>query len=150
AGAAAPVRRAPARAAPRRAEGTHRQDHREDDRSDGDHAAAGAADRDGGPRLPGHQPHPGLDDEMSYRTTQTPPAACLRPALCLLAAGLLAACGTPKSSYPGAEAQQLAQRSAQADALPAGAVADPQATHHRLIEQMQREGLWYASLAHID
>ncbi|WP_084216982.1 hypothetical protein [Xenophilus azovorans] len=87
---------------------------------------------------------------MSDRTTQTPPAACLRPALCLLAAGLLAACGTPKASYPGAEAQQLAQRSAQADALPAGAVADPQATHRRLIEQMQREGLWYASLAHID
>lgn len=59
---------------------------------------------------------------------------------------LLAGCGAPKTHYPAAAAAQEQVRAAEA-ATPEG---DPLATHRRLVEQMQREGMWYASLAHID
>lgn len=71
----------------------------------------------------------------------------LRAALAVAGLALLAACGAPKTHYPPAAQAQEQQRAA--EAAPA-AEADPSATHQRLIEQMQREGLWYASLAHID
>ena len=64
---------------------------------------------------------------------------------------LLGACAeVPKGHYPGAAGQQ-AQREAE-QALPADgtAQADGQDTHLRLIAQMQRDGLWFASLAHVD
>lgn len=72
--------------------------------------------------------------------------ARLTPILALAALALLAGCGTPKPHYPAAAAAQEQLRAAEANA-PEG---DPVGTHRRLIEQMQREGLWYASLAHID
>lgn len=64
----------------------------------------------------------------------------------LLGLALLAGCGAPKTHYPAAAAAQEQLRAAEA-ATPEG---DPLATHRRLVEQMQREGMWYASLAHID
>lgn len=71
----------------------------------------------------------------------------VRPALIpVTLAALLAGCGAPKTHYPAAAEAQVQARAAEA-AAPDG---DPLATHRRLIEQMQREGMWYASLAHID
>jgi len=63
---------------------------------------------------------------------------------------VVAGCSTPKDQYLGAaEAQQRAAADDAASSK-AGAAADSQATYVRLVEQMQREGLWFASLAHID
>lgn len=66
---------------------------------------------------------------------------------CLLA---LAGCGaTGPATYPGARA--AADRAAADDALaPADGALQTPAIHLRLIEQMQRDGLWFASLAHLD
>ena len=66
----------------------------------------------------------------------------------LLAALLLGACASePKGVYAGAADQQLQRNAAEA---PAGAPADSEETYLRLVAQMQRDGLWFASLAHID
>jgi Flp pilus assembly protein TadD len=60
----------------------------------------------------------------------------------------LAGCGATKSLYPNAADQQ---ERAEAGAASANAAkADSQGTYLNLVEQMQREGLWFASLAHID
>lgn len=58
----------------------------------------------------------------------------------------LVGCGATKPHYPAAAQAQEQLRAAEA-AAPEG---DTRITHRRLIEQMQREGMWYASLAHID
>jgi Flp pilus assembly protein TadD len=55
---------------------------------------------------------------------------------------VLSGCSTTKSNYPGATEQLQQQKS--------DAVNDSAATYLRLVEQMQRDGLWFASLAHID
>lgn len=81
---------------------------------------------------------------MKPDLTRVRPA--LIPALTVALAALLAGCGAPKTHYPAAAEAQAQARAAEA-AAPDG---DPLATHRRLIEQMQREGMWYASLAHID
>ena len=61
----------------------------------------------------------------------------------------LGGCAAPKTFYPGAQEQQ--QRSAaEAAATPAAGAANTQGTYLKLIEQMQRDDLWFASLAHID
>ena len=66
----------------------------------------------------------------------------------LLAALLLGACASePKGVYRGAAEQQLRRDAAEA---PAGAPTDSGETYLRLVAQMQRDGLWFASLAHID
>ncbi|MDB5877481.1 MAG: Tetratricopeptide domain protein [Variovorax sp.] len=68
----------------------------------------------------------------------------------LLAALLLGACASasePKGVYPAAVEQQLQRNAAEA---PAGTPADSEETYLRLVAQMQRDGLWFASLAHID
>lgn len=64
---------------------------------------------------------------------------------------VLSGCSTTKSNYPGAT-EQLQQQKAEAAASDAAsnAVADSTATYLKLVEQMQRDGLWFASLAHID
>ncbi len=76
-----------------------------------------------------------------------------RRALGVLAlAGALGAagCAGPKDAYPAiAEAQQR-QAAEEGAATRAGSTIDTQATYMRLVEQMQQEGLWFASLAHID
>ncbi|KQW55870.1 hypothetical protein [Variovorax sp. Root411] len=59
-------------------------------------------------------------------------------------------CGTLKDQYAAsADAQQRAAAEAAADTK-AGAAVDTKATYLKLVEQMQKEGLWFASLAHID
>lgn len=62
----------------------------------------------------------------------------------------LAGCGsTGPGGYAGAQAQ--ADRAAAEAALdPATGTLQTPAIHLRLIEQMQRDGLWFASLAHLD
>lgn len=59
-------------------------------------------------------------------------------------------CAGPKGHYPAAdEAQQ--RMAAEAAATQKGTASiDSQATYLKLVEQMQTDGLWFASLAHID
>jgi Flp pilus assembly protein TadD len=67
-----------------------------------------------------------------------------------LAALALGGCGALKDQYAASnDAQQRAVFEAAADTK-AGAAIDTKATYLRLVEQMQNEGLWFASLAHID
>ncbi|CAN5324331.1 pilus assembly protein [soil metagenome] len=66
----------------------------------------------------------------------------------------LGACSSPstKGYYPAAADQQL-RSAAEAAASPgvgANATADTASTYLKLVEQMQRDGLWFASIAHID
>lgn len=63
---------------------------------------------------------------------------------------LIAGCAAPKDQYPGAFEAQQRMAAEDAAASKAGANVDSQSTYLKLIEQMQREGLWFASLAHID
>lgn len=73
--------------------------------------------------------------------------ACTATALVVLSLG---GCGTLKDQYAAsADAQQRAASEAAADTK-AGAAIDTKATYLKLVEQMQKEGLWFASLAHID
>ncbi|WP_295373318.1 tetratricopeptide repeat protein [uncultured Pseudacidovorax sp.] len=73
-------------------------------------------------------------------------------ALGLLCLGLAACSGTPRSEYPGADAareRQTMQAAADAGTEGAGAI-DSAGTYLRLVERMQQDGLWFASLAHVD
>jgi len=77
-----------------------------------------------------------------------------RPArrlLTLTAATLaITGCAGLKDQYAAsADAQQRMAAEAAADTK-AGASVDTQATYLKLVEQMQKEDLWFASLAHID
>ncbi len=67
-----------------------------------------------------------------------------------LAAFALVGCATQKDQYAAsAEAQQRMAAEAAADTK-AGNSVDTKETYLKLVEQMQRESLWFASLAHID
>lgn len=71
-------------------------------------------------------------------------------ALAAFAALALGGCSALKDQYAAsADAQQRAAAEATAETK-AGAAIDSNATYLRLVEQMQKEGLWFASLAHID
>ncbi|MGF6349187.1 hypothetical protein [Variovorax sp. W2I14] len=75
---------------------------------------------------------------------------CTAAALTALVALAIGGCGTVKDQYAAsADAQQRAAFESAADTK-AGASIDTKATYLRLVEQMQNEGLWFASLAHID
>ena len=63
---------------------------------------------------------------------------------------LIVGCAAPKDQYPGAFEAQQRMAAEDAAASKAGANVDSQSTYLKLIDQMQREGLWFASLAHID
>lgn len=70
-------------------------------------------------------------------------------ATCLTAL-VLFGCAAPKDQYAAsADAQQRMSAEAAADAK-AGSSVDTKETYLKLVEQMQRENLWFASLAHID
>lgn len=72
---------------------------------------------------------------------------CTAAALAVLA---ITGCGALKDQYAAsADAQQRAAAEAASDTK-AGAALDTKATYLNLVEQMQKEGLWFASLAHID
>ena len=66
------------------------------------------------------------------------------------AALVVTGCAGIKDQYAAsADAQQRMAAEAAADTK-AGASVDTQATYLKLVEQMQKENLWFASLAHID
>lgn len=66
------------------------------------------------------------------------------------AALVFTGCASIKDQYAAsADAQQRMAAEAAADTK-AGATVDTQATYLKLVEQMQKEDLWFASLAHID
>ena len=66
------------------------------------------------------------------------------------AALVVTGCAGVKDQYAAsADAQQRMAAEAAADTK-AGASVDTQATYLKLVEQMQKENLWFASLAHID
>lgn len=72
----------------------------------------------------------------------------------LIAAGIavlaVTGCASPKDQYAAsADAQQRVAAEVAADTK-AGASVDTQATYLKLVDQMQKEDLWFASLAHID
>lgn len=67
-----------------------------------------------------------------------------------VAALVFTGCASIKDQYAAsADAQQRMAAEAAADTK-AGATVDTQATYLKLVEQMQKEDLWFASLAHID
>jgi Flp pilus assembly protein TadD len=71
---------------------------------------------------------------------------------CALSAAILAlaGCAGPKGQYPAAaEAQQRMAAEAAATQKNSASI-DTAATYLKLVEQMQLDGLWFASLAHID
>ena len=76
-----------------------------------------------------------------------PPAAL---ALCLAAVLGMGGCAS-RNNYPGAtEQQQMRDAAAAQSPQDAAAAADSQGVYLKLVEQMQRDGLWFASLAHLD
>ena len=82
----------------------------------------------------------------SFQASRRIAAGALVLALALAAAG----CAGLKDGYPAvAEAQQRQAAEENAN-LKSGANIDTQATYLKLVDQMQQEGLWFASLAHID
>lgn len=72
--------------------------------------------------------------------------ACTALTAALLAGG----CASIKDAYPMATEAQQRQAAEESANTKASANIDTQATYLRLVEQMQKEGLWFASLAHID
>jgi Flp pilus assembly protein TadD len=85
-----------------------------------------------------------IDAFMRSRTTGGLPAFAAAAIL------FVSGCAGVKDQYAAsADAQQRMAAEAVADTK-AGAAIDTKATYLRLVEQMQKEGLWFASLAHID
>lgn len=69
------------------------------------------------------------------------------------AAGLavvLVGCASTKDHYANGEDAQQRQAFEAASENKAGANIDTQATYLKVVDQMQQQGLWFASLAHID
>jgi Flp pilus assembly protein TadD len=59
-------------------------------------------------------------------------------------------CAGPKDAYPAVAEAQQRQAAEEGLSARAGSNIDTQSTYLKLVEQMQQEGLWFASLAHID
>lgn len=78
----------------------------------------------------------------------------LQSALAIAVLLALGACSAtkPKPFYQAAEDQQqrAAAEAAASSATSSTATANTASTYIRLVDQMQRDGLWFASLAHID
>lgn len=73
----------------------------------------------------------------------------VRTLACLAALGIVG-CATPKDQYAAStDAQQRMAAEAAAETK-AGTSVDTKETYLKLVEQMQRENLWFASLAHIE
>ncbi|MGJ7608879.1 hypothetical protein ACSFA7_31395 [Variovorax sp. LT1R20] len=92
---------------------------------------------------------------IKSRWPRTVSAAASSRRLACIAAGLTLTmvtfgCAAPKDQYAGAAEAQQRMAAEDAASSKASASIDTQATYLRLVEQMQREGLWFASLAHID
>lgn len=81
------------------------------------------------------------------------PASGLRVSECVATACLalaMAGCAATKDRYPAIEDAQQRQAFENANDTKTGANIDTQATYIKVVEQMQQQGLWFASLAHID
>ncbi|ADU39313.1 hypothetical protein [Variovorax paradoxus] len=81
------------------------------------------------------------------------PMVARRIAACAAATVLALAtigCANVKDQYAASADAQQRQAAEAATDTRASANVDTQATYLRLVEQMQQEGLWFASLAHID
>lgn len=84
-------------------------------------------------------------------TERTSPNACaLRGCIALVVALAATGCAGLKDAYPAATEAQQRQAAEETSNMKAGANIDTQATYLQLVTQMQQEGLWFASLAHID
>jgi Flp pilus assembly protein TadD len=83
---------------------------------------------------------------QSVRAART---AALLAGLCAGAA-LLAGCASQPESSAYVAAGDARQRQAAENTQAGNAGADTQATYLRLVEEMQKSDLWFASLAHID
>lgn len=84
-------------------------------------------------------------------TEHTSPLVRILPGSLALAVVLAAAgCAGLKDAYPAAAEAQQRQAAEEGANLKAGANIDTPATYLQLVTQMQQEGLWFASLAHID
>lgn len=70
--------------------------------------------------------------------------------LVLVASLAVTGCAGMKDAYPAAAEAQQRQAAEENANTRAGANIDTQATYLKLVDQMQQEGLWFASLAHID
>ncbi|SOD24227.1 Flp pilus assembly protein TadD, contains TPR repeats [Variovorax sp. YR752] len=68
----------------------------------------------------------------------------------LVALVMLAGCSGPKGLYPAAADAQQRMAAETAATQKNATNIDTAATYMKLIEQMQTDGLWFASLAHID
>lgn len=80
-------------------------------------------------------------------------ARSARAASLLAATGMavaLAGCAATKDHYAATEEAQQRQAFETASETKASAGIDTQATYLKLVDQMQQQGLWFASLAHID
>jgi len=74
-----------------------------------------------------------------------------RGVACATALLALVACGGSKNFYAGADARaDRAGADAAAGAPAPNATLETQSTYIKLVEQMQTDGLWFASLAHLD
>lgn len=78
-----------------------------------------------------------------------PPLSVSRLAMLALIAASTGCAGT-KDHYAGAEEAQQRQAFETASENKAGSNIDSQVTYLKLVDQMQLQGLWFASLAHID
>lgn len=63
---------------------------------------------------------------------------------------MLVACGAGKNFYAGADARADRAAAEAAGAPAPNATLETQATYIKLVEQMQSDGLWFASIAHLD
>lgn len=85
---------------------------------------------------------------MTERTSHT--SARMLACTALAAALATGGCASIKDAYPAAAEAQQRQAAEESTNIKASANIDTQATYLRLVDQMQQEGLWFASLAHID
>jgi len=85
--------------------------------------------------------------------TSLVPASGLRVAVHLATVGIALAmtgCGAIKDRYAASEDAQQRQAFEAASETKNSANIDTQATYIKVVDQMQQQGLWFASLAHID
>ncbi|GER14341.1 tetratricopeptide repeat protein [Variovorax boronicumulans] len=78
------------------------------------------------------------------------PRTHLLGCVAIVAALAAGGCTSMKDAYPAATEAQQRQAAEENVNTKASANIDTQPTYLRLVEQMQQEGLWFASLAHID
>jgi len=87
---------------------------------------------------------------MKMKASISLPGSRTLGGLALAASLASAGCAGMKDTYPAAAEAQQRQAAEENVSTRASANIDTQATYLKLVDQMQQEGLWFASLAHID